>query len=277
MIKEHLKWLANPEFFFADEITKSYLERGYVYLAGRDYQLRPVMVVSLGRCNPAVDKVHNFAKALAVITNMCKKYMFVNGKIENNIVLVDLNQKGLTDIPLTYVKEILDLLNTHFPCMIHNIFIIHSPFSLRASWSIIKNLLPDYAIEKIGFLEENDWSPLQKAVPMHVLEMKYGGRAPDRTVFWPPSIPDEPEVNTASSPSPRKGVGSYARASSQSGYKGMRISTQGNGSDRMRLLSDALPPTEEKEDKGFCGLKWTSKTKKSLTSEHPEDQGCLLI
>lgn len=59
----------------------------------------------------------------------------------------------------------------------------------RGSWSVIKQMLDGFTAQKIQILGKNYKEEMAKLIPPTSLEVKYGGRIPDKTSgFWPPDM-----------------------------------------------------------------------------------------
>jgi len=84
--------------------------------------------------------------------------MFLPGKIENWIWIVDINGKGVLNTPFKLLKQIIDITSINYLSTLHRFYIYNPSFSLNGLWKMIKKLLDEVVQEKIQFI------PIKQAI-----------------------------------------------------------------------------------------------------------------
>lgn len=190
-IKSHLKWRANIHPIILNETHMRMLDAGYMYIHGRDKCLRPICLSNMGVIN---DLDVDMMEGVAVNWFMCF-YMIDNlmtiGKVENWILVVDMNGLSLSKLPTKTLKAIMNEAQEHLKCRVRMFYYFNVTFGLRAIWTMVSPFVDKVIKHKIIMKADgNDPSLLDLAHPSQI-EQKYGGEAEDVTEFWPPYCPSE--------------------------------------------------------------------------------------
>lgn len=85
---------------------------------------------------------------------MVKKNMFLGGKIENWIFIIDTKGKGIFDLPLKALGMIIDVMQVNFGGHLEKLFILNPSFGLSTTWSVIEKMIDEEAAQKIKFLKK---------------------------------------------------------------------------------------------------------------------------
>ena len=67
--------------------------------------------------------------------------MFLPGQIENWVYIIDFNNAGLTDLPLTSFKKIIQYLTNHYKSRLFRLYCVNCPGSISVPWKAIKIFL----------------------------------------------------------------------------------------------------------------------------------------
>jgi hypothetical protein len=120
------------------------------------------------------------------------RYMLLPGKVENWLCISDLGFRGFTDLPVNTMRKITKVLQDIFKCRMAYSTMVNVPSSIYFIYSCLKPFLDQITIEKItiekGGVPTNIihfFNPLQ-------VEERYGGKAKNLEVFWPPYFPEAP-------------------------------------------------------------------------------------
>lgn len=116
--------------------------------------------------------------------------MLYPGKVENWMCISDLGYRGLTDLPLNTLRKITKYLQDIFKCRVAYSSMINAPKSINFIYSCLKPFLDPVTIEKISLEKGSVPFKLLKFFNPYQVEQRYGGKAPDLEVFWPPVFPD---------------------------------------------------------------------------------------
>lgn len=85
------------------------LNSGFLYVSGRDYKYRPIIIINVAKLVE-----HNFPADVmeattAFFCDWVVKKLLVPGRIENWYMIIDLNNIGVTSLPVKKVKGIVNL------------------------------------------------------------------------------------------------------------------------------------------------------------------------
>lgn len=85
--------------------------------------------------------------------DLVKRYLFVPGKVENWVILIDTNNVGLLGLPfkvkyffisllkifytMKLLNQVISITQTNYMAALEDLYIMNPSFSLNTSWSII--------------------------------------------------------------------------------------------------------------------------------------------
>jgi hypothetical protein len=118
-----------------------------------------------------------------------KKNLFFPSKVENFNFIIDLNGIGVTSAPFSLIKNLIQVMQTNYRCMAWWIFVLGACFSIRMAWKAVDMILNDSTRKKIVLTGDMTDKALKEIMEPSNLEKKYGGKAEDVKVFWPPQMP----------------------------------------------------------------------------------------
>jgi|APSaa5957512535_1039671.scaffolds.fasta_scaffold629691_1 hypothetical protein len=82
------------------------------------------------------------------------------------------------------MKNFVGAMNRNFRGRLFRLIVVNTPAVIRGVWTIIYNWLDKFIQQKITVTDEPS-NALLPYIDENDLEEKYGGKAPERTVFWP--------------------------------------------------------------------------------------------
>ncbi|EGR29409.1 hypothetical protein IMG5_156020 [Ichthyophthirius multifiliis] len=180
----HIQWKNNPDMHSLDQPSLNFLKEGTVYLAGRDKKYRPVLIMDCSKLNMKKQTGDSLIRAMSYFLNIIKKHMFVNGKIENWIFIIDVKEKGIFDLPLKALNIIIQTMQINFGGHLEKMFVLNPSFGLNTSWSIIEKMIDEEAAAKITFAKKGKMEKLYEQIPKEQVQKQYGGNMPNITQFW---------------------------------------------------------------------------------------------
>ena len=190
-IKENIAWL-NSIPNSIDDKTITLLNSGFMYVHGRDYHFRPIIVVSIKQVKIVLSENYNFQdlnKSIFYLMNYIIKYLLIPGQIENWIVFVDFEDVGISD--LGDFKKILSTLSKHRGRVFKNYFININGIKKFSVKTALK-MFPSVA-KKCVILSSDELNKVQEIINRENIEKKYGGLAPDvipgENNLFPPIMP----------------------------------------------------------------------------------------
>ena len=195
LIKENIK---NTEDLIRiiDRRIKYILNSGLIYMHGRDCHFRPIIVVEAEKANELMDKMgytfEELSQALQFFMNYIVNYMLIPGQIENWFLICDLNNIGVTKIPL--FKKILSALSK-FRCRVIKNYILNLSGFIKFALQSVLSILGSSSAKKIVVVEKNHFEVMQDYILKENLQEKHGGISPnlipgDNNLF-PPVVPSE--------------------------------------------------------------------------------------
>lgn len=205
MMDETQQW--RTEYFGKGPLVDSELmedmAHGILYFTGRDFALRPILVIRAERLPDAWHKdgsgVTRLIRMLVFCMEYLRRYMFVPGKVENIVVLVDLKNLGIGDVPIKALKNIYSVLSHHYIVRVFKFYIVNMSYMLSSLVSIVKPILTDRQRQKLNFLK--NVSECREWVALHHLEEDLGGSRPKITKFFPyPLLPGPFEGGSTAGP-----------------------------------------------------------------------------
>lgn len=103
----------------------------------------------------------HITRAMCVFLETVKKNMFIDGKVENWIFVIDTKNKGIFDLPLKALGVIIDIMQVNFGGHLEKLYILNPSFGLSTTWSVIEKMIDEEAASKIKFLKKNKLDVLQ--------------------------------------------------------------------------------------------------------------------
>ncbi|CAG9320789.1 unnamed protein product [Blepharisma stoltei] len=189
-----IQWRANLSQGFYTLLPKCehLINTGGIYFHGRDFHYRPLLVINVSRINFNAHSVEEYSWLLCFWLEYGIQSLMLPGHVENWMVIIDLENQSLRQIPWTDLKSLVDLLKTNYRCRMITAYIVNSPFTMKCMWKMIRPFIPEQTANKVKILGYGPVDELKKLFARHQYEEKYGGSAPNATVFWPPTMPPGP-------------------------------------------------------------------------------------
>ena len=158
---------------------------------GRDAGLRPALVMRPSRCPPGMPS-DQFGRLFVFCMEYFLRYMLVPGKVENVVVIVDLN-----DISYSQMPPVLSTVGVEgcfgearcWPCPFVSMCAT-CPFIVRAAVGVVQAAMTEKQRQKMRFV--SDVSELQGDFALNQLESDLGGTRELETNFFPFSIATRP-------------------------------------------------------------------------------------
>ncbi|CAD8185247.1 unnamed protein product [Paramecium octaurelia] len=182
----HLSWRANPIYHQINPATEKFLKDGICYIFGRDKQYRPIVILNAHMIDLKKYDKETIIQALSFQMGIIKKHMFIPGKVENWIFLLESNGLGVFGLPTKALQVVIDTMSTNFGGCLEKMFILNPSSGLNFLWKTISGFLDPETAEKINFFQKKDFMKLQQIIDPNQLEQKYGGTQPNQITFWPP-------------------------------------------------------------------------------------------
>lgn len=195
-LQGNIEFMDNLKPIYVTETMKEIFDSGYIYLHGRDRSLRPICINDSGVISRNNFEVEDATKVNWFVIYYLIDRILVPGKVENWIMVNNLDGLSMTKIPTKYIKAVMKDAQDNLKSRVSFFYYINVTFGLRAMWTLIKPFLDKRIKNKTTLISgQVDNNFLATAHPSQI-EEKYGGEAPNVTQYWPPySASDEFDVN----------------------------------------------------------------------------------
>jgi len=131
-----------------------------------------------GKDNTGAPEKEVKVKYLVYLMEKAVRSMDESKGVEKLVLIID--YKGysqLAGLTMTRIsKEILDILQDHYPERLGIAFIINAPWAWTVLWKMLQPFLTDRTKKKVRMLSSGDYSEIHEIVDLEVLETSYGGK-----------------------------------------------------------------------------------------------------
>lgn len=112
--------------------------------------------------------------------------MIVPGKVETWVIIQDLKDVGVTQLPVNLLKTMSERLSVFYSLRLFRCFTINVPLTINALWSMVKVFIDPETRRKI-IIQRKGWEKLlAEIITPDNLEQKYGGMLPNKEEnFYP--------------------------------------------------------------------------------------------
>ena len=183
---EHLEWRRDHLPIILNDTQKLILDSGLFYVHGRDRCLRPVTYFCPKIILSIQSELEESLLACHFVAHYIIENMFVVGKIENWVNVLDLAKLGFTSLPKKWIIHFIKHFSTHMFARTRWMFLLNAGTAVSMMWSIVKIFVHHTTKSKLIFNKQSTDPMLQEMVHPSQLQQQYGGEADDVTVFWPP-------------------------------------------------------------------------------------------
>lgn len=156
-----------------NNIFHEYSNKMIFFSIGRDNKFRPVLYLYPNRLYGCDFK--QFEHFVNVYLSMIQKYVFQPYYIENWIMIIDVEKKGVVNFPWKAIKSIIETTNLSFSSRLHKMFIVNPSTFFSATWNIVKGFIDPETVRKFSFLKKKEFGILQDSIPKSQLLKEYGG------------------------------------------------------------------------------------------------------
>lgn len=188
-IKEHTIWKESRPTVELTEPVRNFLEKGFLYVHGRDHKFRPIVVFSAYLLSAKSFDIDLMIEALTFFFGYMIENLLLPGQVENWIFITDLKGMGISSIPFDPIKKLLGFLQHNYRGRLYRMYIVNAPSSVYVPWQMAKKFLQEATVKKIQFYKQQVPEPLFEHANRDQVEKKYGGNAPDLKLYWPLEVP----------------------------------------------------------------------------------------
>ena len=173
------------------------LNKGFIYVYGRDNRFRPIIVCQ-AKVFQKYHKEYKFEELLQAVSFMAQfviNRLLLPGQFETWNMIVNLKGVSVISLPDS-LKKLIPALSKYFICKLNKNFIIGLNFITRILYKIAVNFIDPVTKSKNIVLEGKGDPNLFKFIRPDNIEEQFGGTAPNMPVdkengYFPPRMPSE--------------------------------------------------------------------------------------
>ena len=173
------------------------LNKGIVYVYGRDCRYRPILVFRLQEFvkNEKVYTVEEIIETGCFLGQFVINNMLIPGQVERWNLLINLKGSTVLSLP-DHIKKLIPVMNEAFISRAHKSYILGMTFFLRLLFKIVCAFLHESTVKKFKILEGKKDKALFEEIRKDNIEQCMGGTAPDvimgaENSLFPPRMPSE--------------------------------------------------------------------------------------
>ena len=129
------------------------------------------------------------AHALMLTQEYVIKNMFLDGQIENWVVIVDMAGTGLSSVPKAELQGIAEILGKNYLGRLGRVWMVNTSWMTKILWGIISSFLDKVTIDKVHLTDKNFHPDMKKYFQPGQLLKRFGGEAEAPPSNWPPYVP----------------------------------------------------------------------------------------
>jgi hypothetical protein len=196
---KYLEW-ANKTFPLIIQPKSKIIEilnKGFVYVYGRDCRYRPILVFRVREFvkNEKIYSVQEVIESGCFLGQFVINNMLIPGKVERWNLIINLVGAKILSLP-DHIKKLIPIMNEAFVSRLHKNYIIGMTFILRILYKLVCAFLHESTIRKIKILSGKKDKSLFEEIRKDNIEQDIGGTAPDAQIgvengLFPPRMPSE--------------------------------------------------------------------------------------
>jgi len=209
LLIESLSWRREykPHCITAEDVLRELKNEGKMYRNGKDKLGRSIIYMKPGLDNTTPEKEKELkVKYLVYLLEKAILAMDETQGAEKIVWIIDYRNysspMGLSSFSyLKMAKEIVDILQNHYPERLAVAFVISAPWFFSLFWKMVSPFLNDVTKNKLKIINGNDFSPIYEIIDLDELEEDYGGKCAFKynfdthwnreDILFPPCDPDE--------------------------------------------------------------------------------------
>jgi hypothetical protein len=97
----------------------------------------------------------DYLAAINQVINLVVEKLFVKGKLENYMFIIDMENKGVGSLPISTVREIVLKLSYIYSMRMGKLLIINTNFFIKAMYSAVSPFLAEITKEKVKIISHS--------------------------------------------------------------------------------------------------------------------------
>ena len=177
--------------------TIEILNKGFVYVYGRDCKFRPLLIFRLVEFvkYENIYSVEEVLNAGIFLGQFCINNLLAPGHVERWDLIIDLRKTTLLGLP-DHIKKLLPIMNEGFISRLNKTYVIGMNFFFRIIYKIVCAFLQESTVKKIKILDGKKDQSMFEEIRRDNVEVDMGGTAPNARIgeengIFPPRMPSE--------------------------------------------------------------------------------------
>ncbi|CDW83431.1 UNKNOWN [Stylonychia lemnae] len=195
-IRDHLKWRVQSLPCSITSEAIALIKTGFLYVHGRDRFYRPCIVfqplVIEQLKTKQVIKTEAIITATVFILEYIKANMLVPGKVENWVVVSNINKLSLNKLPLKELQQVNWVIQNNYRGTLARSWSVNCTSMQLICWKVVEVFMEQQTRKVISLHKESSPQSLRENFHESQLEKRFGGSAEQPNQFWPPIMPDGP-------------------------------------------------------------------------------------
>lgn len=114
--------------------------------------MRPIIYLNVALLDMTKYTLEDYLSAINAIVTLCIEKLFIKGKLENYLFIIDTEGKNFSSLPLTVVKEMVLKMSYVFSMRMGKLLIINCNYLIKLMYSTVSPFLAEVTREKINLL-----------------------------------------------------------------------------------------------------------------------------
>ena len=166
------------------------IKDGFVYFAGRDRHYRPYCVLRLSVMMNSSASDEDIMQTIVSFYNWIFHHTQMDGHVENIISIIDAKDITLMGMRWNLLKRLMPTVSVINGGKSRGVFVLNTFSVVSMIFKMVSMFIDANTLAKFNATSDSTNDLLKAMVAPQQLEEKYGGTAPDRDDYWPPTLMD---------------------------------------------------------------------------------------
>ena len=168
---------------------ESLLRTGVIYIHGRDHKYRPILVIDAANLIVAKYSIEDYCRLFSFIIEFMVTELMLPGKVENFILITNVDNSTQNLSLRNKLKRLYRVFQVNYRYRLALNYIVNASRSFKWICRLHASFMDSDTSEKTKITTSNGLEFLETHCALHQFEEKFGGKAPNTSVFWPPVLP----------------------------------------------------------------------------------------
>jgi hypothetical protein len=167
-----------PLTFTPKDKVLTIINMGFCYIFGRDHQFRPILIINTGILIKRIDEfsTDDLIRSGMFIIEFIKNKMFINGQIENLLMIINFEDTNLISLPDKLKKTFMEI-DKNFVSILYKTYFIGVNFIIKIILKIVFAFLEKATAKKVVVLDNKKDKRILENISPNNLEKRFGGEA----------------------------------------------------------------------------------------------------